>query len=104
MPEGSCDPMGTPHWRRLLAGPVAPWREEPRPGSFAVRTSDLTEDPHWKGLLLKGCIAWKGPLEQGNSVRSALPEEEGVTETAYGEPTAVLTPCPPEVLGNGGRE
>ena len=26
------DPMGSPHWSRLLAGPVAPWREEPTPG------------------------------------------------------------------------
>ncbi|GAB0191352.1 AN1-type zinc finger protein 5-like [Grus japonensis] len=28
-PEGGCDPMGSLRWRRLLAGPVAPWREEP---------------------------------------------------------------------------
>ncbi|GAB0183808.1 AN1-type zinc finger protein 5-like [Grus japonensis] len=28
-PEGGCDPVGSPHWSRLLAGPVAPWREEP---------------------------------------------------------------------------
>ncbi|PKU43393.1 hypothetical protein llap_6299 [Limosa lapponica baueri] len=28
--EGSCDPVKTPHWSRLLAGPVAPWREEPK--------------------------------------------------------------------------
>ncbi|GAB0189321.1 AN1-type zinc finger protein 5-like [Grus japonensis] len=28
-PEGGCDPMGSTHWSRLLAGPVAPWREEP---------------------------------------------------------------------------
>ncbi|GAB0179745.1 AN1-type zinc finger protein 5-like [Grus japonensis] len=28
-PEGGCDPMGNPHWSRLLAGPVDPWREEP---------------------------------------------------------------------------
>ena len=30
VPEGGCDPVGSPHWSRLLAGPVAPWREEPR--------------------------------------------------------------------------
>ncbi|GAB0185696.1 AN1-type zinc finger protein 5-like [Grus japonensis] len=30
-PEGGCDPVGSPHWSRLLAGPVAPWREEPTP-------------------------------------------------------------------------
>ncbi|GAB0206070.1 tRNA:m(4)X modification enzyme TRM13 [Grus japonensis] len=28
-PEGGCDPTGSPRWSRLLAGPVAPWREEP---------------------------------------------------------------------------
>ncbi|GAB0176237.1 AN1-type zinc finger protein 5-like [Grus japonensis] len=31
-PEGGCDPVGSPHWSRLLAGPVDPWREEPMPG------------------------------------------------------------------------
>ncbi|GAB0203794.1 hypothetical protein GRJ2_002845000 [Grus japonensis] len=30
-PEGGCNPMGTLHWSRLLAGPVDPWREEPTP-------------------------------------------------------------------------
>ncbi|GAB0207606.1 AN1-type zinc finger protein 5-like [Grus japonensis] len=28
-PEGGCDPMGSLRWRRLLAGPVSLWREEP---------------------------------------------------------------------------
>ncbi|GAB0183589.1 epimerase family protein SDR39U1 [Grus japonensis] len=28
-PKGGCDPMGSLRWSRLLAGPVAPWREEP---------------------------------------------------------------------------
>ncbi|GAB0179480.1 AN1-type zinc finger protein 5-like [Grus japonensis] len=30
-PKGGCDPMGSPCWSRLLAGPVALWREEPMP-------------------------------------------------------------------------
>ncbi|GAB0186261.1 AN1-type zinc finger protein 5-like [Grus japonensis] len=30
-PEGGCGPMGSPQWSKLLAGPVAPWREEPMP-------------------------------------------------------------------------
>ncbi|GAB0182848.1 AN1-type zinc finger protein 5-like [Grus japonensis] len=30
-PEGGCDPVGSPRWSRLLAGPVDLWREEPRP-------------------------------------------------------------------------
>ncbi|GAB0204451.1 AN1-type zinc finger protein 5-like [Grus japonensis] len=28
-PEGGCDPLGSPCWSKLLAGPVDPWREEP---------------------------------------------------------------------------
>ncbi|GAB0208702.1 AN1-type zinc finger protein 5-like [Grus japonensis] len=30
-PEGDCDPMGSPRWSKLLAGPVDPWRKEPTP-------------------------------------------------------------------------
>ncbi|GAB0208970.1 hypothetical protein GRJ2_003362700 [Grus japonensis] len=35
-PEGGCDPMGSPRWSKLLAGPVAPWREEPTPEQGSV--------------------------------------------------------------------
>ncbi|PKU32359.1 hypothetical protein llap_17337 [Limosa lapponica baueri] len=28
-PKGGCDSVGSSLWSRLLAGPVAPWREEP---------------------------------------------------------------------------
>ena len=27
MPKGGCDPVGSPCWSRLLAGPADPWRE-----------------------------------------------------------------------------
>ncbi|GAB0181351.1 hypothetical protein GRJ2_000600400 [Grus japonensis] len=30
-PEGGCDPVGSPRWSRLLAGPVAPWKGELTP-------------------------------------------------------------------------
>ncbi|GAB0205597.1 hypothetical protein GRJ2_003025300 [Grus japonensis] len=42
-PKGGCDPVGSPRWSRLLAGPVAPWREEPTPeqiGSSDTRDSE----------------------------------------------------------------
>lgn len=29
MPEGYCDPMGSQCWKRLQAGPVNTWRDEP---------------------------------------------------------------------------
>ncbi|GAB0209117.1 AN1-type zinc finger protein 5-like [Grus japonensis] len=28
-PEGGCDPVGSPRWSKLLAGPVDLWKEEP---------------------------------------------------------------------------
>ncbi|GAB0206974.1 AN1-type zinc finger protein 5-like [Grus japonensis] len=30
-PKGGCDPMGSPHWSKLLAGPVDPRRDKPMP-------------------------------------------------------------------------
>ncbi|GAB0179144.1 AN1-type zinc finger protein 5-like [Grus japonensis] len=30
-PEGGCDPVGSPCWSKLLAGPVDLWREKPTP-------------------------------------------------------------------------
>ncbi|GAB0179740.1 hypothetical protein GRJ2_000439300 [Grus japonensis] len=40
--EADCDPMGSPCWSRLLAGPLDP-----------------VGDPHWSSLLLKDCILQK---------------------------------------------
>jgi len=39
VPEGGSDPVGSLCWSRLLAGPVAPWREEP-----------MLEQVCWQGL------------------------------------------------------
>ena len=39
MPEGRCDPVGSPRWSRLLPGPADPWREKPTP-----------EQVCWQGL------------------------------------------------------
>ncbi|GAB0208147.1 EH domain-containing protein 4 [Grus japonensis] len=45
-PEGGCDPVGSPCWSRLLAGPVDPWRERsPCQSRFAGRTCDPMGDP-----------------------------------------------------------
>ncbi|GAB0179452.1 AN1-type zinc finger protein 5-like [Grus japonensis] len=45
VPEGGCDPMGSPCWSRLLAEPMAPWREE----------SPMLEK------LVEDCLPWEGP-------------------------------------------
>ncbi|GAB0180906.1 AN1-type zinc finger protein 5-like [Grus japonensis] len=58
-PEGGCDPMGSPYWSSLLAGPVAPWKEEPTLEQFVKNCSP------WEGLILKksmeDCLPWEGP-------------------------------------------
>jgi len=66
MPKRDCDPVGSPCWSRLLAGPVDPWRERsPCWSRFAGRTCDPVGDPHGSSLFLKDCTPWKGPtLEQ----------------------------------------
>jgi len=77
MSEGSCDPVGSPCWSRLLPGPADPWRQEPM--------LEQAWDSGWSNLFLKDCTPWKGPtleqfvedcllwegptLEQGQSVR-----------------------------------
>jgi len=43
-------------------------------------------------------------LEQGQSVRSPLPEEEGVAAMMCDELTASPIPHPSVLLGGGGRE
>jgi len=43
-------------------------------------------------------------LEQGKSVRSTPPEEEGAAETTCDELTSTPIPRPPGCLGGGGRE
>ncbi|PKU47097.1 hypothetical protein llap_2592 [Limosa lapponica baueri] len=60
--EGGCDPMGSPHWSRLLAGPGGPWREEPCWTRFAGRTYDPVGNPHWSCLFLKDSTPGKRPM------------------------------------------
>ena len=77
MPEGRCDPVGSPWWSRLLAGPADPWprgERNPRCSRFAGRTCDPAGDPCWSSLFLKDCTPWMGPmLEQ--FVKSCSPWE-----------------------------
>jgi len=54
VPEGGCDPVESPHWSRVLAGPVAQWKEEP--------TLEQICWQDWSNLFLKDCTPWKGPM------------------------------------------
>ncbi|GAB0209939.1 mitochondrial enolase superfamily member 1 [Grus japonensis] len=42
-PEGGCDLVGSPHWSKLLAGPVDPWREEPMPEQASPQETQTLE-------------------------------------------------------------
>ncbi|GAB0188018.1 mitochondrial enolase superfamily member 1 [Grus japonensis] len=57
--EGGCDPVGSPHWSGLLAGPVALWREEPMPqqekGQFSI-LSYITLHPENTCLQSSGLL------------------------------------------------
>jgi len=77
--------------------------EDPTLERFADRVCDPVGHPRWSSLFLKDCIPWEGlTLEQGKSVRSLPPEEEGVAETMCAELTA--TPIHLPHLGGGGRK
>lgn len=63
----------------------------------------------WEGLDLRkymeDSVHESDPiLEQIQSVRSLLPEEEGAVETMCDELTVPSIPCPAEWRGRGGRE
>jgi len=74
-PEEGCDPVGSPRWSRLLAGPMAPWRERsPRWSRFSGRAGGPVGDPRWSSLFLKDCTLWEGPT-LGQFVEDCLPWE-----------------------------
>ncbi|GAB0182572.1 AN1-type zinc finger protein 5-like [Grus japonensis] len=55
-PEGGCDPVGSPRWSKLLAGPVDPWREEPRLEQGGLMAKCIQEP--W------GCFTDEAPTER----------------------------------------
>ncbi|GAB0186948.1 EH domain-containing protein 4 [Grus japonensis] len=92
-PEGGCDAVGSLQWNKLVAGPVAPWREEPmleqvcwqdlRPhGGPMLQLLFLKDCTSWKRLMLeqfmKNCSLWEGRegLTLEKLVEDCLPWEE----------------------------
>ncbi|KAK4823757.1 LOW QUALITY PROTEIN: hypothetical protein QYF61_006053 [Mycteria americana] len=104
MSKGGCDPVGSQHWSRLLAGPVNPWGEEPMLEQGPTLEQFVKNCSPWEGLTLEKFMEdsvshGRDPtLEQGKSVRSPPPEEEGAAETTSDELTATSTPRSPVLL------
>ncbi|OPJ89134.1 hypothetical protein AV530_016360 [Patagioenas fasciata monilis] len=97
-PKGGCDPMESLCWSRLLAGPVNPVERGAHAGtSFLAglvtpwvthaeavcskRTSPRGKHPRWNSSWRTASYGKDPMLEQGKTVRSPPPEEEGAART-----------------------
>ncbi|PKU44760.1 suppression of tumorigenicity 5 protein isoform x4 [Limosa lapponica baueri] len=88
-----CDPVEDPRWGSLFMKDYIPWKR-PMVEQF-VKNCSL-----WEGLMLKKSTVFRGRdpmLEQGKSVRSPPPEEEGAAETCE-ELTTTSIPRSPVLL------
>ena len=89
-PKGGCGPVGSPRWSRLLARPVAPWREEPTLERSVPEGLHPVEGTHagavceelqpvgrtHVGEVHGGVSHGRDPtLEQGKSVKSLVAED-----------------------------
>jgi len=72
MPEGGCDPVGSPTLEQAPARTCG--ERSPRRSRFAGRTCDPVGDTHWSSLFLWDCTLWKGPT-LGHVVKSYSPWE-----------------------------
>ncbi|TRZ09504.1 hypothetical protein HGM15179_017600 [Zosterops borbonicus] len=99
MPEGGCDPVESLCWSRVLTAPVDIWRGAHAGAGLLAGLVKLQGSHVGSSLFLKDCTLWKGPaLEQGKSVRSPPPEEEGPAETMCDKLAATSISCPPTPL------
>ncbi|GAB0205426.1 WD repeat-containing protein 36 [Grus japonensis] len=72
-PKGGCDPMGSPCWSKLLAGPVAPWREDPTPEQKKNKPKEPPKVPKSAPFFI--------PTLPGLIPRYIAPEEENDTQS-----------------------
>ncbi|GAB0179705.1 zinc finger and BTB domain-containing protein 5 [Grus japonensis] len=86
-PKGGCDPVGSPRWSRLLAGPVDPWTEEPTPEQ--VCWQDL--GPHGGPTLEQSAPEGLHPVE-GTHTGAVREKLQPVGRTHVGEVHGELSP------------
>ncbi|GAB0186393.1 EH domain-containing protein 4 [Grus japonensis] len=90
----TCDPMGDRSWRNLVLKDCTPWKG-PMLEQFA---KNCGKDSGWRSLWRTVSCERDPMLEQGKSVMSPPPEEEGAAETTDHNPHS-LSPC-----ATGGEE
>jgi len=91
MPEGSCDPVGSPTLEQAPARTCGPMERgaHARAGLLAGLVTPWGTVSHQRDLM----------LEQGKSVRSPPPEGQGAAETMCDELTTTPIPHPLVPLG-----
>ena len=76
MPEGSCDPVGSPALEQVPARTCRPMERgthsRAQQSRFAGRACDPVGYPRWSSLFLKDCTLWKAPTV-GRFVKSCSP-------------------------------
>ena len=97
VPKEGWDSEGSPCWSSLLLGGLQPM-EGTYDGAVHEDLQPCGKDSHWRRSW-KTVSHDKDPtLEQGKSVRSPPPEEEGAAETTGDELTTTPIPHPPVPL------
>lgn len=61
VPEGDYDSMVNLHWSSLLAGSVAPWREESTQEQVTCQDLCPCRRPRLEQSVPEGLTLWKGP-------------------------------------------
>jgi len=61
MPEGGCDPVGSPVLEQAPARTGGPVERGAHTGAGLLRACDPMGDPCWSSLFLKDCSLWEGP-------------------------------------------
>jgi len=87
MPEGCCDPVGTPCSSRLLPGPADLWREEPTPEQVSWQGLSPCGGPRLEQLVPLGLH----PVE-GTHAGAVHEELQPVGRTHVGELCEELSP------------
>ncbi|TRZ25008.1 hypothetical protein HGM15179_002113 [Zosterops borbonicus] len=93
-----CDPVGSWHWSKVLAGPVALWSKKP-----TLEQSMKSCSP-WEGLMLEKLmergLLWERPMMSKGRMQGILSlEEEGVAKKTWDELSTALNPHPVALLG-----
>ena len=92
VPRGGCDPVGSLHCSRLLAGPVDPWREEPTLEQAPSSACDTIGEPILKQSVPEGLHPMEGTHTGATCEELQLVERTHVGKVSQGLCSVGATP------------